>query len=55
VVARAEHKAEMAGLERWNRAIPAWRKAEEDDVLVDAMRGRSSVWFRIRESAPRAR
>ena len=50
VVAKAEHKAEaLAGLERWKSRHPvAAEKLEEDDVLVDAMRGRSSVWFRIR-------
>jgi bifunctional non-homologous end joining protein LigD len=39
----------LAGLERWKQRHP--RAAEHlavDDVLVDAMRGRSSTWTRIR-------
>ena len=49
-VARAETKDEaMAGLERWKAKHPdVWPKLEPADVLVDAMRGRSSVWYRIR-------
>ncbi len=41
--------AALAGLERWKSRHP--RAAERlalDDVLVDAMRGRSSTWTRIR-------
>lgn len=41
--------AALAGLERWKLRHP--RAAEHlavDDVLVDAMRGRSSTWTRIR-------
>ena len=50
VVANSPHEdAALAGLERWKK------KYEEvaqllavDDVLVDRMRGRSSIWTRIR-------
>jgi hypothetical protein len=49
-VARAATKAEaMAGLERWKARHPAvWSQLAPEDVLVDAMRGRSSIWTRIR-------
>ncbi len=49
-VAKAEHKEEaLAGLERWKARHPeAAQKLHVDDVLVDAMRGRSSAWTRIR-------
>ena len=49
-IARAETKDEaMAGLERWKaRHAAVWTCLEPADVLVDAMRGRSSVWYRIR-------
>jgi hypothetical protein len=49
-VARAASKAEaMAGLERWKERHPSvWPRLEPADVLVDAMRGRSSTWTRIR-------
>ncbi|HLI40484.1 MAG TPA: hypothetical protein VKV35_02430, partial [Streptosporangiaceae bacterium] len=49
-VARAATRDEaMAGLERWKARHPAvWPRLEPADVLVDAMRGRSSVWYRIR-------
>jgi bifunctional non-homologous end joining protein LigD len=49
-VARAETKDEaMAGLERWKARHPeVWPRLEPADVLVDAMRGRSSLWYRIR-------
>jgi bifunctional non-homologous end joining protein LigD len=49
-VARAATKDEaMAGLERWKARHPGvWPRLEPADVLVDAMRGRSSVWYRIR-------
>jgi bifunctional non-homologous end joining protein LigD len=49
-VARAATKDEaMAGLERWKAKHPSvWPRLESADVLVDAMRGRSSVWYRIR-------
>ena len=49
-IARAQHKDEaMAGLERWKARHPeAAALLEPADVLVDGMRGRSSVWYRIR-------
>ena len=49
-VARAETKDEaMAGLERWKaRHTEIWPLLEPADVLVDAMRGRSSLWYRVR-------
>jgi bifunctional non-homologous end joining protein LigD len=49
-VARAETKDEaMTGLERWKaRHASVWPLLEPADVLVDAMRGRSSLWYRIR-------
>jgi bifunctional non-homologous end joining protein LigD len=49
-IARAETKAEaMAGFERWKARHPSvWPQLEPRDVLVDAMRGRSSAWYRIR-------
>jgi hypothetical protein len=49
-VAKAEHKDDaLAGLERWKARHPAAAaRLQVDDVLVDAMRGRSSTWTRIR-------
>jgi hypothetical protein len=49
-VARAASKSEaMVGLERWQARHPSvWPYLEPADVLVDAMRGRSSTWTRIR-------
>jgi DNA ligase D-like protein (predicted polymerase) len=49
-IAKAEHKEEaLAGLERWKARHPeAAVLLQADDVLVDAMRGRSSTWTRIR-------
>jgi bifunctional non-homologous end joining protein LigD len=49
-IARAATRDEaMAGLDRWKARHPSvWPKLEPADVLVDAMRGRSSVWYRIR-------
>lgn len=49
-IARAQHKAEaMEGLERWKARHPEVAGLlEPADVLVDGMRGRSSVWYRIR-------
>src|SRR5947207_668572 len=49
-VAKAEHKEDaLAGLERWKARRPAAAALlHVDDVLVDAMRGRSSTWTRIR-------
>jgi bifunctional non-homologous end joining protein LigD len=49
-VAKAEHKREaLEGLERWKARHPeAAARLLPEDVLVDAMRGRSSTWTRIR-------
>jgi bifunctional non-homologous end joining protein LigD len=49
-IARAQTKDEaMAGLERWKARHPGvWARLEPADVLVDGMRGRSSLWYRIR-------
>jgi hypothetical protein len=49
-VSKAEHKADaLAGLERWKARHPeAAVLLQEDDVLIDSMRGRSSTWTRIR-------
>jgi DNA ligase D-like protein (predicted polymerase) len=50
VVANSPDKeAALAGLQRWKeRHAEAVRHLALDDVLVDAMRGRSSTWTRIR-------
>jgi hypothetical protein len=50
VVANSPDKpAALAGLEKWkNKHADAARFLAVDDVLVDAMRGRSSAWTRIR-------
>jgi len=50
VVANSPDKdAALAGLERWKGRYPdAASHLAVDDVLVDAMRGRSSTWTRIR-------
>jgi bifunctional non-homologous end joining protein LigD len=49
-VARAAAQDEaMLGLDRWKARYPAAAAClEPADVMVDAMRGRSSVWYRIR-------
>ena len=49
-IARAKSKEEaLAGLERWKARWPAAAEAlEPPDVLVDGMRGRSSLWYRVR-------
>jgi hypothetical protein len=49
-IARARRKEDaLAGLERWRARHPgAAGYLSADDVLVDAMRGRSSTWTRIR-------
>ena len=45
----ASTEAALAGLERWKRKhIEVAELLAADDVLVDAMRGRSSTWTRIR-------
>ena len=44
-----DQEAALAGLERWKQRHPeAASHLAVDDVLVDAMRGRSSTWTRIR-------
>jgi bifunctional non-homologous end joining protein LigD len=49
-VARAATQSEaMAGLDRWKeRHADVWPRLAPNDVLVDAMRGRSTAWWRIR-------
>ena len=49
-IARAKTKEEaLAGLDRWKTRWPAAAGAlEPADVLVDGMRGRSSLWYRVR-------
>ena len=49
-VSKAQHKEDaVAGLERWKARNPeAATHLKADDVLIDAMRGRSSTWTRIR-------
>ncbi|WP_113703751.1 non-homologous end-joining DNA ligase [Nonomuraea lactucae] len=49
-IAKAQHKDEaMAGFERWKARHPGVAAhLRPADVLVDGMRGRSSVWYRIR-------
>jgi bifunctional non-homologous end joining protein LigD len=49
-IARAARKEDaLAGLERWKIRHPqAAARLEPADVLVDAMRGRSTTWTRIR-------
>jgi bifunctional non-homologous end joining protein LigD len=41
--------AALAGLDRWKAAQPeAAALLAEDDILIDRMRGRSAIWYRIR-------
>ncbi len=49
-VAQSPKKEEaLLGLERWKKRHPeASEHLAVDDVLVDAMRGRSSIWTRVR-------
>ena len=49
-IARAASKAEVqAGFERWRARHPeAGAHLEPADVLTDGMRGRSSLWYRLR-------
>jgi bifunctional non-homologous end joining protein LigD len=49
-IARAKAKADaLAGLERWKARHPAIvPRLEPADILVDGMRGRSSLWYRVR-------
>jgi DNA ligase D-like protein (predicted polymerase) len=45
----ADKAAALAGLERWKaRHTAAAALLQIDDILVDAMRGRSSTWTRVR-------
>lgn len=49
-IARAKTKDEaMAGLDRWKaRHLDVVPYLQPVDTLVDGMRGRSSIWYRIR-------
>ena len=49
-IGRAAREDEvLAGLERWKARHPkAAAHLEPADVLVDRMRGRSSLWYRVR-------
>jgi DNA ligase D-like protein (predicted polymerase) len=49
-ISRAAKKDDaLAGLERWKARHPAAAAAlEPADVLVDGMRGRSTMWYRVR-------
>lgn len=49
-IGRAEREEEvLAGLERWKARHPkAAAHLEPADILVDRMRGRSSLWYRVR-------
>jgi bifunctional non-homologous end joining protein LigD len=49
-ISRAASKDEaLAGLERWKGRHPdAAARLEPADILVDGMRGRSSLWYRVR-------
>src|SRR5436190_8552134 len=49
-ISRAEFKDEaLAGLERWKARHPeVVPYLEPADILVDGMRGRSAVWYRVR-------
>src|SRR6476659_783649 len=49
-ISRAEFKEEaLAGLERWKARHPeVVPYLEPPDILVDGMRGRSAVWYRVR-------
>jgi hypothetical protein len=55
VVSQAATKPEVEdGLERWRARHPvAAGHLAVDDVLYDAMRGRSTVWWRVRKPSPR--
>jgi bifunctional non-homologous end joining protein LigD len=50
VIGQAKKKEDaLAGLERWKERHPeAAAHLAIDDVLVDGMRGRSSLWYRVR-------
>src|SRR5688500_19542611 len=51
VISQAADKADaLAGLDRWRARHPeaAASVRDPEDVLVDAMRGRFKVWWRVR-------
>ncbi|MGH2392017.1 MAG: DNA polymerase domain-containing protein [Candidatus Limnocylindria bacterium] len=50
VISQAKAKKDaLGGLERWKERHPkAAKHLAVDDVLVDGMRGRSSLWYRVR-------
>ena len=51
VISQAADKADaLAGLDRWRARHPeaAPHVRDPEDILVDAMRGRSTVWWRVR-------
>ena len=50
IVAKAKKKSEaLAGLERWKQRHPeVTARLAPEHILVDAMRGRFSAWYRIR-------
>ncbi len=49
VARAATQKEAMDGLERWRARHPeVWPLLEPNDILIDAMRGRSTTWTRIR-------
>jgi bifunctional non-homologous end joining protein LigD len=50
VISQAKAKEDaLSGLERWKKRHPkAAKHLAVDDVLVDGMRGRSSLWYRVR-------
>ena len=50
VISQAKAKEDaLAGFERWKDRHPqAAHHLAEDDLLVDGMRGRSSLWYRVR-------
>jgi bifunctional non-homologous end joining protein LigD len=49
-IARAKTKPEaMEGFERWKARHPkVAERLQPIDILIDGMRGRSSIWYRIR-------
>lgn len=49
-VARAQHRDQaLEALERWKARHPdVVPHLEPADILVDGMRGRSSLWYRVR-------
>jgi DNA ligase D-like protein (predicted polymerase) len=55
VVARAARREDaLAGLEHWKQRYPAAAaRLAPEDILVDAMRGRSTTWTRVRVNLAR--